>query len=157
MSRAHEVFLVLRLVRLDQLIAESEALASRSSDEETLLRIKEDIARWRKSQGECEDTLRRIRLINRFVHGSLVAFCIGFALLSLVAIVQPDGQNLTTLAVGAALLLLFGSAAVYIVALIVRDFAAQGRRLWHFSLSSLLTVMTVIAIVLGMLAYSMRN
>ena len=58
MSRAHEAFFIERLARLDRLIAESEALASRSGDEETLLRISEDIARWRETRDGCEYALR---------------------------------------------------------------------------------------------------
>jgi hypothetical protein len=156
MSRAHENFFIERLARLDRLIAESEALASRCGDEETLLRISEDIARWRETRDGCEYALRRTKSVNRFVSGALITFCTSFVTLGLVAVFQPSGPILIA-AVIPALLLLFGSAAAYVIALVVRDFAAHGRRAWHFSLRSLLAVTTVIAILLGMLAYALRN
>jgi hypothetical protein len=156
MSRAYEVFLIERLARLDRLIAESEALASRSSDEETLLRISEDTARWRETRVGCEHALRRTKSVNRFLSGALVTFCTSFVTLGLVAVFQPSGPILFAV-VFPALLLLFASAAAYVIALVVRDFAAHGRRAWHFSLRSLLAVTTVVAILLGMLAYALRN
>ena len=155
MSRAHEAFLTERLARLDRLIAESEALASRSSDEETLVRISEDIARWREARDGCQCALRRTKSANRFVSWALVTFCTSFAVLCSLAILQP-GPILFGLLV-ASLLLLFGSAIAYVAALLIRDFAAHGGRAWHFSLRSLLAVTTVVALLLGMLAYALRN
>ena len=156
MSRAYQAFLTERLTQLDRLIAESEAFASRSSDEEARLRVSEDIARWRESREKCEYSLRRTKSTNRFVSGALITFCASFVTLCAVAVLEPSGPILFCIAVP-TLLLLFGSAAAYIVGIVARDLSARGQRTWRFSLRSLLEITTVVAILLGLMDYALRN
>jgi len=156
MSRAYEAMLAERLARFERLIAESEALALRSSDEETLRQVAADVSRWRESQASCDHVLRRTKSINCVVRGALIGFSAGFVLLCFGAVFQPEGLLLGAL-IFSTLLLLCGSAVVYISALLVRDIVAHGRRMWHFRLSSLFAVMTVIAVLLGLLVYSWRS
>jgi hypothetical protein len=156
MSDAFEDSLANQLVRLDQWIAETESLASHSSDEETLRNLERDLARWRELRVQYELRLGRTKLMNRFAFWVNATFWISFAALSIVAIVGVKTRSLWPL-VAVLLLLLIGCGASYVVAIIVRDAVATGRKPWQFSLRSLLAGTTVIAMLLALLIYVLRK
>jgi hypothetical protein len=156
MSRAHEAFLTNHLARLDHWITESEALASRSSDDETLRIVKEELVRLHDLRRRYQTVLRRTKSLNRLAWWALAVFCTGFLTLIVTAIVQPDLAILAVL-VAAAFLSMVVAGIVYVGTIVVRDAIAMGRQPWQFSLRSLIVATTVIAALLYLLVYGIGN
>lgn len=155
MSRAYESSLTNLLARLDHYIAESEALASRSTDEDTLRHVAEELVRLRESRRQQEETLRRTRSINRFVRWVLATFCISFVILLAMAFLRLNGKPLTLVAVD--VLVVIGAGIMYVIAITVRDAVALGHQPWRFSLRSLLITTTVVGVVLGLLVFALKK
>jgi hypothetical protein len=76
-------------------------------------------------------------------------------ILFIFAFLRLDGKALTILALD--VLVVIGTGIMYLVAILVRDAVARGRRPWRFSLRSLLVTTTVIAVVLGMVVYALKE
>ena len=156
MSRAFEASLANQLSRFDRWIAESESLASRTTDEETLQNLAQDLARWRELRGQYALRLDRTKWLNRFAKWTLATFWISFSLLFATALLRIERTFLLPL-VAIDVLLLIACGATYVIAIIVRDAVARGRQPWRFSLRSLLVGTTVIAVLLALLTYAFRK
>lgn len=159
MSRAFESSLANQLARLDQWINESESLASRSEDEETLQRVEDDIARWQVLRDQCAQALTRTKWMNRLALWMQATFWISFVVLLGItfvgiAVVETEGVFLPLL-VAVDLLVLVGTGVAYVMAIIIRDVVAQSHQPWRFSLRSLLVGTTVIAVLLALLAFAL--
>jgi hypothetical protein len=101
------------LARLDRYIAEAEALASRSSDPETLRQLDQELARLRDARRQHEKTLYRTKLLNGFARWTLIAFCVSFVVLSVLAILGLDGTRLTLAAVDILFIIVAGTVYLH--------------------------------------------
>jgi hypothetical protein len=156
MSRAYEASIRSHLDRLNRWIADSELLASRSEDEETLRNVEADLARWRESRNRYEGILLRTKWLNRFVSWTFALFWFSFALLCAMSGVLSDHESLLSIIIVVGVLLVIASGAMYLIAIVARDAVALGHRPWRFSVRSLLIVMTLVALLLGVWFYAVR-
>jgi hypothetical protein len=101
----------------------------------------------------------------RFVQRVLLVASVGFVfgilvfLFALAMPMRPDSRGIDPvglIGVGFALFTLFLSTMMLLGSLIMRSAAMNGYRPWQFSLKSVLTVMTLFAVVLGCLVWVTR-
>ena len=163
--RAYEESLVRHIERLNRWIAESEALAARSTEIETRQMVAGDLVRWRELIAqqqlviaEQERALQRLKMMNGIVSLTLAGVVIGFVSLILLGFLYSyySGFVLSVFITVDYFFVALCSFA-FISSVLFRDAVALGREPWRFSLRSLLVATTLIAIVLGLLAFATRH
>jgi hypothetical protein len=103
-----------------------------------------------------ETSNHRTLFYNRLAKGGLVGSAVAFGSL-MVLLVMPVDRNVGMVAAGAAVLLLILSAFVLILAIAARDIPTWKKNRWRYSMSSLLSLMLVIAIALGAIVAAARG
>ena len=157
MSRAYEALLKKQLQRLDRLIADTEAVRSKSNDHTTLQQIAFDLNRWQDSRDHIATILARTKRWNRYTSGTLATFAISFALVFIFAFFTESLNAIVILLMALDLVIILTSGIGCIAAITVRDAVARGGEPWRFSLRSVLIVMTAIALAFGALAWAARH
>jgi hypothetical protein len=157
MSQADDEALANRVARLNRWIAESESLASRTTDEETLQLINADLARWRKSlkqpTAKFRQPNRNSEWLEIILSWSLVTFWISFGLLCLLSPLFLRSEHIQAALAHFAVFFTLGAGAVYLVTHVIR--VAIARR-WRYNLRGILIVMTALALLLGLWFWAVR-
>jgi hypothetical protein len=155
MSHAYDA-LVNRLQQLDRWISETEQVRAIATEPETRQQIEDDLARWHESRKVCASFLERISWLNRAASAMFVVLGISVVGLFLIPL-QSINESFRSVIMGIDVLTMFASLVGYILAIAARDSVARSGEQIQFSLRSMLIVMTVIAVMLGTLAWLSRG
>ena len=158
MSQADEEALANHIARLGRWIAESESLAARTTDEETLQLIDADLARWRESIKQGPSTFRQPTRNSKWseiiASSSLVIFWISFGLMCLLSPLALRSEQIQAIFVPFAFLFTIGAGVVCMVTHVIR--VAIARR-WRYNLRGILIAMTALALLLGLWFWAVRS
>jgi hypothetical protein len=157
MSGPYEQTLPEYLTGLDRSMGESQALVERSTDPETLHNLNDELMKQGALRDEYAVRLRRVTSLNRLARRSIIAFGLSFAALFVFVFTGVGDVKIAFVFAATDLLILFGSAAIYVGVITVRDVIVRGYRPWRFSLRTVLVAMAVISVLPGMLVYAVRN
>jgi hypothetical protein len=157
MSRAYEALLVNSIQRLDRWMADTESLIPKSDDPITLQQIEFDLSRWRASRDRLATLLARTKWLNRIASWSLALLLVSFGSLFAIAYFLFPGTGLIAFLLAADLLIVLSCCIGYLITIMLRDAIVRGRQPWRFSTRDLLIIMTVLALMIGSLAWFARR
>ena len=156
MSQTNEALLDPYLDRLDRWISETRDLAARTTDAETLKCAEEELRRWMDERTRYARAIQWNRNLNRITAVLIRVLSFGVGLLFFAALLLNHDTVAFLVAIAIGIVTVIVSGVMYLVATTTRDALAHGQDVWRFSLRSLLVVTTILAIVLGLLAFLVR-
>jgi hypothetical protein len=157
MSPANEALHDPYLDRLDRWITETRALATRTADAETLKRAEEELRRWMDERTRYARAIQWNRNLNRITVVLIRVLSFGVGLLFFAALLLNHDTVAFLVAIAIGILTVIVSGVMYLIATTTRDALAHGQDVWRFSLRSLLVVTTILAIVVGLMAFLVRS
>lgn len=144
------------LERLDRWIAETRILAARTTDLETRKCADEDVRRWMDERTQYVRSGQWMRGLNSIAKALVRAMSAGAVLLFVAAIFLRPDTALGAWTVAIDVVVVLGSGVLYVIVVTIRDAVAEGRQTWRFRVRSLLTLMTIVALLLGLWTFLVR-